>query len=193
MAFPLVCVIPLYSHNAKLEENMYSLFVSRVIDSIYKAIDRPRKNLSCFGEGRTQSKTSTLQDYSALSGSRAEYFLALLEENSDIFDININDYKSVASSVTDIKYPHSCYPKNIRRWIKGTLSRKKKCRVEFVAIAVCWSLGWGEDSEEFSDCRRDIVNVCGDILGENVADTELSRRALTELMWHTCDKCYFGK
>lgn len=172
---------------------MYSLFVSRVVDRIYKAIDKPRRNLSCFGEGSINSNSSTLQDYSALSGSRAEYFLNLINENSDIFDINASDYQRVASSVSDIKYPHSCYPKNIRRWIKGTVSRKKKCRVEFVAIAVCWAMGWGEDTKEFLDCRRDLCEICAEILGEVVEEKVFTARVVTDYMWRACSKSYSGK
>ena len=122
---------------------MYAAFVTRSLEYIFPLMEAP--TLSCFAEGGRR-QPACLGDYAVLRDEQALYFLKLLHRNSGLLGIDPADYPLQRSLLRGdcVKYPHSCYPKNLRRWMQGTVSRKKKCRVEFAVLLTCWVVGWAD-------------------------------------------------
>lgn len=90
------------------------------------------------------------------------------------------------------KYVHSCYPKNLRRWMGATLPRKKKCRAEFALLAACWAAGWEtpfSPDRRSAACRRAVTALCADLLGEPRAEPA-DLPALAALLWEAGQAAY---
>lgn len=125
---------------------MYAAFVTRSLEQIFPLMEVP--TLGCFAEGGC-APTPCPPDYAALRGDKALFFLQLLHRNKTLLGIDPADYSLQHSLLPDapVRYVHSCYPKNLRRWMTGTVSRKKKCRVEFAVLLTCWTVGWTQSDE----------------------------------------------
>ncbi len=163
---------------------MYSLFVNRVIACIREMTGNDEKGMSWFCEGISCMEKTTVQEYALLRGSDARYFINIIYSCKEIFDIEEDDYRLEPSRISGVKYQHTCYPKNIRRWLNGTVSRKKRCRVELVALVICWATDWGFSSERSIICVDSLGAVCSDILGEKVCISCV--QDLADALWRAC-------
>ena len=142
---------------------MYTGFVNELLECVFKLIDKYDNNLSAFAEHGADN--NCMQEVAFLRGDDAVLFVDIIHDNADIFGVDRNDYELILpkSKFSRIKYSHSCYPKNVRRWMKGTLSRKKRCRAEFITLIVCWAIGWKRRMSMESDyvkCRNGILEAC---------------------------------
>ena len=92
----------------------------------------------------------------------------------------------------EVKIEHSCYPKNVRRWLSGTISRKKKCRIEFCVLVWCHAIGWNlysnKQNEKLNQCQQKLKTICMDYLvKEDMLDKELS----FEMLWNASKCAYY--
>ena len=69
----------------------------------------------------------------------------------------------------EVKIVHSCYPKNLNRWMGGTISRKQKCRADFCLLVWCWYTSRLEELEPRTD-REALGRALLDICRENSAE-----------------------
>ncbi len=83
---------------------------------------------------------------------------------------------------------HSCYPKNIRRWLAGTISRKKINRLDFCILAWCHTIEWKHSAfntaEPYTQCQKKILEICNEYAG--TAEKVLS----LDLLWEASTKAY---
>ena len=90
---------------------------------------------------------------------------------------------------SEVKIVHSCYPKNIRRWLAGTINRKRKCRIEFCTLVCCYAIGWDlsleDENLELTKCRQALWEICINYLS-NVDKKEVS----FEMLWRISDCAY---
>lgn len=173
----------------------YASFVKTILESIFDSLEDLSGGIMQFSEGPDSGKNLSLQDSAVLRGKHAELFLNVIYENAHVFCIKSEDFPVEYSKMPPIekRYFHSCYPKNIRRWLSGTVSRKKKCRVEFIALVTCWVIGWKvpmKQTPEYINCRRRIENICSEILNVSVSSDITECSELVKLLWDAAQKVY---
>ena len=87
-----------------------------------------------------------------------------------------------------IKVAHSCYPKNIRRWLKGTISRKKENRIDFCIISwghiTGWDSGFTRRPEYYNDQQKKMLGICNEFAGTN------EKILSFKLMWEASCRAY---
>lgn len=154
---------------------MYTRFVNELMNSIFKLISQYDSKLSTFAEHGTVCRS--VQEIAFLRGDDAKLFIDIIHDNADIFGICKDEFVLTIpkSKLSMVKYSHSCYPKNVRRWLSGTLSRKKKCRVEFIVLIACWAIGWKRDMSmdaDYVECRRELMHVCRGIFTDACDDCD---------------------
>lgn len=85
---------------------------------------------------------------------------------------------------------HAAYARNIRRWERGTLPRKRKARTDFVLVAVCWLYAWGDADQAFDDAHRAARER---VTGWLAIDDRCVGRGMTALvreLWHASSLAY---
>lgn len=99
-------------------------------------------------------------------------------------------YPSLANGIALID--HSCYTRNLRRWISGTLPRKHKSRADFAILAACWSHAWFDPSaseELYLSIRKDIEALVCSIVPDCVIDT--TPESYTIAVWKAGSQVYY--
>lgn len=174
----------------------YANFVTEIIKCIEPLMNPDEDKLVAFSGG-CSNKMRNLQDYACIRGSDAVFFLncaQLLKADPGVNEMCFQPEYTIANPKTP-KYTHSCYAKNLRRWMSGTISRKRKCRAEFVLLAACWCFGFGQDElkvkPEIDVCRRQIRKVCQMITGNDYKNVDQNNIAMfVKILWEASDKAY---
>ena len=124
----------------------YADFVQRTYTFIASAY--PGFSYYICSDGERSEKVC--QDSAILRNEKAQIFTDLIRENAALFNIDPNDYipRKAVYCPGKQRYEHICYPKNLVRWMKGTLSRKRRCRVEFWTLLYCHAIGWGSNNND---------------------------------------------
>ena len=147
----------------------YTKFVNQVFTCISDLFPNRAKELDLFAEGSEQVYSS-MQEYAVLRNENADLFCSLITQYTELFEMPQSDYQPIYSPIypSERKITHSCYPKNIRRWMNGTISRKKTCRVEFCVLVWCHIQNWNrpveEDVDKFLIARSRLLKICNEFL-----------------------------
>lgn len=168
----------------------YTEFVNQVFTCISSLFPSQEKKWNIFAEGPADILSAT-PEYAILRNENADMFCSLIRQNADLFEIQPSDYEAVSSPLypSERKIVHSCYPKNIRRWIQGTVSRKKACRVEFCVLTWCHVQNWNrpiekEQEEKFLAAKKGLLQICNKFL--HTQYTQLS----IKLLWQASSAAY---
>lgn len=165
----------------------YTNFINEVFTCVSDLFSDETKKLDIFAEGSEQIH-STTQEYAVLKNENADLFCSLITENMELFEIEQSGYQPVCSSIypSERKISHSCYPKNLRRWMKGTVSRKKACRVEFSVLVWCHIQNWNKPIERnqkknFITTQEKLLKICNEF-----SDTKYDVLSLESLWKASC-------
>ena len=168
----------------------YTEFVNQVFTCISSLFPSQEKKWNIFAEGSEDIFSST-PEYAILRNENADMFCSLIRQNAELFGIQSSEYEPVSSPLypSERKIIHSCYSKNVRRWMQGTISRKKTCRVEFCVLAWCHVQNWNrpigkEPEEKFLAAKRELLQICNKFL--NTQHTQLS----IKLLWQASSVTY---
>lgn len=180
----------------------YSDFIKSIYNCIkaYSGI----RDFSCsvFADGpeRLDNIYRASQENAVLRNEYAEKFAGVINDFSvfrKIFDgkcelkestAEISSLSSIfhGNSNTVVKIFHSCYPKNINRWMNGKTIRKIKCRVQFCALTWCWYDSWIEELNPDADkdeLRNSMSKICSEYI---MCDDMFS----LEILWRACEAAY---
>ena len=167
----------------------YSSFVSAVYDAVMEVLPPGSRSLMTFAAGEA-SKYET-GEAAFLRNQKALYFYKVLVSNSEMFGIDPSTVILQSSIIyrDEVAISHSCYAKNLRRWMKGQLPRKRRCRAEFAALTYCWATAFGspqQNSNEYIRCREKIKRICR----RSLADPSEKELPLHELIWRASCSAY---
>ena len=124
----------------------------------------PQENAAVrFGE--PESGGGATGDYAVLRDHYASFFMETLGRYAAYAPVSMDRHRLQLRHVQPggaPRYAHSCYARNLRRWMNGTLSRKHVCQTEFDVLCVCWALGWGGKypTEAAATCRGAMIRAC---------------------------------
>ena len=171
----------------------YTSFVNAVFDCIVNSFEEKSELLTRFAV-RTLPTTDAewgskplrlgLQDYAVLRNDDADLFNSFYCEYAGLMGVKAEDARYVVTSSehkrtgkrTELRIPaksrleHSCYPKNLRRWLTGTISRKKANRCEFCILVWCHATGWNasfdkENTAAYNECHKELLTICNKYAG----------------------------
>lgn len=166
----------------------YTTFIIDVFTCITNYLFDSKNSLKTFAEGHN-SIYSCCQEYAVLRNSDAMLFYSVFCKHQLLFNIDINEHQLSKSSYypDEVKLIHSCYPKNIRRWLNGTISRKKICRIDFCILVWCHASGWSDttDNNTFIQCQKELSNICSKYLEIPTPPT-----FSMELLWKASSSAY---
>ena len=182
----------------------YTEFIKRTyneIESLYKVQESQMYGI--FAEGLKYRLPNNHQECAILRNEEARVFVAVVQKHLELLEISDTEYQLKHSLIedcfeqlskevkNDVKITHSCYPKNLRRWKNGTISRKKKCRIEFCVLVWCHATGWSlypnKENEKLNTCRQNLKKICMDYLPqEDISKKELS----FDILWKASMSAY---
>lgn len=178
--------------------NAYSKFVNDTFSTISEILPSSGNKALSFAYGQNnfsrtnenQLPSGLLSDYAALNNSKAALFYALTTSHADMFGVDHSNLKLEKHKIytNSITIHHSCYSKNLRRWMNGQRSRKAINRLEYIVLVYCWSIDWygnGYRDQSHILCRNELMSLCKRILG-----TAGSSFGLLELLWYASCKSY---
>lgn len=118
----------------------YDVFVKAVLEEVTPLLPGERSpELEFAGSDRADADSATLHCSRALSLESLAHATALR------MGLNPNVYSHALTSLRAEPFlHHGAYARNIRRWERGTLPRKRKVRADFVLVATCWLYAWGD-------------------------------------------------
>lgn len=170
---------------------VYADFVKDMYECIKKYSDCQAYSIAVFAEGPSALDVlhTGSQEYSVLRNGYAKDFYDVIANNPQLYAPNSNFCKLEESRILagEVKVTHSCYPKNIQRWMKGVLSRKQKCRAELCALIWCWYKYWIEeicpqvDKEEFG---KALLSICHKY-------SALGDAFNMSILWNSCTVAYW--
>lgn len=129
-------------------------------------------------------------DMAIVGGRRAIAFLRTMALASDVVGASPDDYEVTRSLVTDVPLvSHAAYARNLRRWERGTLPRKRRARAELVVVATCWLTGWGDGRDAEPDRMAEAWSLVAELAGELPDDPE-DRRAVAQALWRVSTAAY---
>lgn len=137
------------------------------------------------------SSPSLPSDYAILSNNKAYMFYAILISHSDMFEINPSSIRIHHSRVIpdEVSISHSCYSKNLKRWMNGQKSRKRLTRAEYVTLIYCWTMNWFNSAPSdsvYNECYKKLRSLCVNLLSlEETDNTDL-----LSLLWKASNKSY---
>lgn len=148
-----------------------------------------------FTEGVNEKFHSQNQEYAILRNEYAKVFVSVIQNHLELFEISDTDYQlrylNSEKYGHESRITHSCYPKNIRRWLRGTVSRKKKCRIEFCVLVWCHAIGWSLSENKYntdlSRCQQKLKEICMEYLPK---DDILSKEISFEMLWNASKVAY---
>ena len=115
--------------------------------------------------GEPESRGGATGDYAVLRDGHAAFFLETLNRYAAYAPVEMAAHgRQLRYAQPDgaPRYTHSCYARNLRRWMGGTLSRKHVCQTEFGVLCACRALGWqgGYPQEALCRCRAAMIRAC---------------------------------
>ena len=150
--------------------SFYSDYVKKMYTCIKEASNNHSFTYSIFAEGPDALKKEHTgsQEYVILRNDYARLFVDVMNSHH-FYDASGGITYTLKKSLlqpNEVSISHSCYPRNLRRWVEGgTISRKKKCRAEFCALAWCWYSQWLEEINHHLDktgLRQSLLENCRD-------------------------------
>lgn len=169
----------------------YSQFVSSIYSVITGLMPPGSKNLLTFAAGG--KSVNGLSDSAFLRNEKALYFYNVLKSGSELFQIDTSEITLHRTLFfhDEVSIDHSCYPKNLRRWMKGQVPRKRRCRADFAVLTFCWITAFGsdmKDRKEYVSARDQVRQICRQILPEEICGDSAP---LLELIWLASGYSYF--
>ena len=160
----------------------YAAFVSSIYEAVMDMVPPESRSLMTFAAGEV-SRNET-NEAAFLRNEKALYFYKVLASNAELFQIDPSKVILQSSIIfrDEVAVSHSCYAKNLRRWMNGQLPRKRRCRAEFAVLTYCWVTAFGSasrNSDEYRKCREKVNRICQKSLTDPV-DNDLP---LLELIW----------
>lgn len=129
-------------------------------------------------------------DMAIVGGDHAVAFLATMALASDIVGVSPDDYKVTYSIATERPLvAHAAYARNLRRWEKGTLPRKRRARAELVVIATCWLCGWEDGHDVDPERMAEAWARVSGLIGDMPADSS-DRRGVATALWDLSARTY---
>lgn len=127
----------------------YACFVKDVYECIKRYSADDAFSLSAFAEGPEALKPghSGTQEYAVLRNDYARLFFDTVSALEKQYMPESRAHKLEESRLMpgEVRITHSCYPRNLRRWMNDTISRKQRCRAELCALIWCWYASWLEE------------------------------------------------
>lgn len=173
-----------------MNESPYTEYINEVFAAIKCLLPVGKNPEVAFGEGNVSSTFSGRdRDYAIIRNENAVMFVNLIQEYSNLFLIDQETIALQSSRIdkNEVKYRHSCYPRNIHRWLSGTISRKKLCRIEFVGIAYCWAIGWRETVRPATD---EAVSKRLKAISRRYCNDISESDHLLVCLWRACEHAY---
>lgn len=167
----------------------YSEYVTEIYNAITEVMPSGSRSLLTFAAGEPSRNETNESAY--LRNEKALFFYNVLVSNAELFQIDTSNIVLHHSLLfrDEVAIKHSCYSKNLRRWMKGQLPRKRRCRAEFAVLAYCWASAFGTE-KQFSDnhllCKKKIREICYYVLNETYSED----CSLLELIWHASCNAY---
>jgi len=129
-------------------------------------------------------------DSATLRGKRALFLERLAAKTEGITGVDSSLYKTrLGPASLKPLLDHSAYARNIRRWEKGTLPRKAKARADFVLVAACWLLSWGEDESRSGRAATARGALCRWV-GLDRTWGANDQEEILEALWHASVSAY---
>ncbi|MBR1900085.1 MAG: hypothetical protein IJ820_03370 [Lachnospiraceae bacterium] len=145
----------------------YACFVKDVYECIKRYSDNDAFSLSVFAEGPEALKPehSGTQEYAVFRNDYARMFFDIVSALEKQYMPESRAHKLEESRLMpgEVRITHSCYPRNLRRWMNDTISRKQRCRAELCALIWCWYASWLEEvNPEISkdEVARSLMEIC---------------------------------
>ena len=160
-------------------EMSYSQFVGSIVKVVSPLLS-PAVSPDLSFSGSPEDGRLPGADSAMLSGRRACTFLATAANAHEFTGVSPDDYGLTYGAATGLPLVyHAAYARNIRRWRKGTLPRKRKARADLVLVATCWLCGWEDggrpNAEALARARR--------LFHEWVGSAPDGRREVAWLLW----------
>lgn len=180
---------------------LYTMFVQELYGATNQLLQGKEVELSQYAEGGKKNSFVT-QECAWLYGEQASLFLKVIWSNRDFLQIADDaffpqyskiDFQNPYGMRKEIKYSHSCYARNLRRWLNGTVSRKKKCRIEWIALVTCWAAGWSRElcvEQQYVQCREQLTQICRKYNKEIVEQPQTIKQ-LFVMLWNTSQLVYY--
>lgn len=174
----------------KENQKKYTSFVSEVFQCVMKILPDKHSPLVAFANDIPLKRSWCIQDTAYLTEGCASFFIDIIHKNKELFGIDVEKYQLIDAKLRpgEKNYKHSCYPKNVRRWLQGTLSRKKEARVQFCTFLYCWAIGWGDLGENHFECQKELKKICRSYLPDLSEDMEL-----LPMLWNALEASYRAK
>lgn len=171
--------------------NNYAEFVSDIYSVVLEIMPDSSKGLLTFAAG--EISRNEISDFAFLRNEKALYFYSVLLSNYEKFHIDPSQVVLHRSLIfrDELLIQHSCYAKNVHRWLNGQVPRKRRCRADFTVLTYCWITAFGSDRKnepKYVLAREKTRLICQHILTETEYDTSLS---MLELIWLASNYAYF--
>lgn len=166
----------------------YSEFVTDIFSAITEIMPSDNHSLLTFSAG--EISRSETNEVAYLRNEKALYFYRNLLSNSDLFQIDPSTIILQRSLIfnDEVAIRHSCYAKNLRRWMKGQIPRKRRCRVDFAVLSYCWITAFGSDRQyqlDYQLCKSKVKRICRSIISDIESDIPL-----LNMIWYASCKAY---
>jgi len=170
----------------------YSEFVTQIYNAITYVMPSNTRSLLTFASGGDPEHETNETAY--LRNEKALFFYNVLVSNSELFQIDQSTVFLQQSLLfrDEIAIQHSCYGKNLRRWMNGQIPRKRRCRAEFAALAYSWANAFGtnqQQDEKYLLCRDRIRMLCQSYTNQ----FDLGSHTLLGLIWNASCNSYIAQ
>ena len=170
----------------------YSEFVTQIYNAVIDVMPLNSRGLLAFASGGDLENETNETAY--LRNEKAIYFYSVLVSNSELFQIDQSNIFLQQSLLfqDEIAIHHSCYAKNLRRWMNGQIPRKRRCRSEFAALAYSWANAFGtnqQNDDKYVLCRERIRVLCQASIDHHALDAF----PLLDLIWHASCNAYLSQ
>lgn len=110
----------------------YSEYVANILSALTPVLPEGVDLKTGFSGAASPSQESAV-----LKGGRALFLRQMAIELEQITGADASLYEIKIGPATQLPtLSHAAYPKNLRRWLSGTIPRKSKARADFVLVAV---------------------------------------------------------
>ena len=129
-------------------------------------------------------------DMAVVGGRRAIAFLRTSALAYGSTGVSPDAYEVTRSLVTDVPLvAHSAYARNIRRWERGTLPRKRRARADLVVVATCWLVGWEDGRDAAPERMAEAWARLSELADVDLVDPS-DRAAVAATLWDLSSSAY---
>lgn len=166
----------------------YSEFVTEIYSAITEIMPSDNHSLLTFAAGEVSRNETNETAY--LRNEKALYFYMNLLSYSELFQIDPSTIILQRSLIfnNEVAIKHSCYAKNLRRWMNGQTPRKRRCRVDFAVLSYCWITAFGSSQQyqpDYQICKSKIKQICRNIISDSERDIPL-----LNMLWQASTNAY---